>query len=150
MKKLFLLLITAVFFSSAFGQNIIIDSITVDCSTVVAADTIIAFPEEQLMSEFAISVEFSTLDADDASFDIVVANQRGNWLKVTHSTLPYTLDATTLTDTLTNKAGVAFITNEIGALPFPFCGIRLYIGSVTDGDLYFKRTMITKVKRRYP
>lgn len=144
MKKAFLLIALIVAVSVIHAQFLIIDSVRIDLSKIVATDTIIPFNVEQVGGECSICYDYTTLDADDATIDIMVANQRSAWVALTQTGWPYTLNVTTNTDALTNTATVC---KYFSSLPFPFVAIRLKKGSVTSGYINAKRIIIAPVKR---
>ncbi len=143
MKRILLLMSLQTLFFTAKSQ-IYIDNINQDMADVVADDTIIQFTTEQLASGWSIDLEFTTLNADNSTVDIVVANRRGEWKALVITGFPFTLDATTLTDTTTLKAAKSIYGNK---LTYPFVGIRLKKGSVTSGTFNARRIMEADIKR---
>lgn len=148
MKKLILIAITIIAAAAikAQPQQIYIDSIVVNTADVVAADTIIPFPIQQLGSA-TIDVEYTGLDAADATIDILIANVDGWWKSLSVSPLPYTLDPATALDTLTGKSVTGFI---LGTVNSPYSALRIKKGTVTEGYIRAVRILVVEQKRGYP
>lgn len=125
------------------AQTLYVDSVSTNVANIVAADTIIPFNVVQVGTETGFEFEFTGLNADDATIEIMVAIRKGHWKPLTISGWPFTLDATTLLDTLTNKSCVGYLDQ---ALPYPHKGIRLKKGTVTSG--YFRQAMTVIVPDR--
>jgi len=143
MKKLLIFAFLIIFATAMHGQ-IVIDSIRINIANVVAADTIIQFETEQMASSYAISINYTTVNADDGVVDILVANQRGVWQSLDDINFPHTMNVTANTDTLTNKASVGIHGDE---LAYPFVGIRLNKVSATAGIVDAKRVFTISVNR---
>lgn len=129
------------------GQTLYVDSVSTNVANIVAADTIIPFNVVQVGTATAIDLEFSTLNADNSTVEIMVAIRKGHWKSLTISGWPLPLNVTTYYDTLTHKACVGVYMEN---LPFPYKGIRYKKQSVSDG--YLRQSMVTVVpdKRSTP
>lgn len=147
MKRILLLGLLIIAALSVSAQTAIIDKITIDCGKVVASDTIIAFPNEQIMGQYFININYTTANADDATIDVVYANDRGDWAALSVAGWPFPLDVTANTDILTGIASVKVIKDGIAA---QFCGVRYKKGSVTDGEIDITRTFIAPYRRVWP
>lgn len=129
------------------GQTLYVDSVSTSAANIVAADTIIPFNVVQVGTSTAIEVEFTSMNANNSTIEIMVALREGNWMPLAISGWPFTLNVTTYTDTLTHKAVVSYKTDN---LPFPHKGIRYKKGSVSAGYLRQAMTVIVPDRRATP
>ena len=140
MKKMILILTLAAVCSFAFSQRTAwVDSLApgdiVGADTVVWYRTGIAFP--QFGGQWSIDVIYTDLDDDDATISIGGNNQGTGYNALDDSAFPYTLDATTDTQTIN---GVASAVKTFYGYYYPFTTLGVYIdpGSVTSGKIYWK------------
>ena len=131
----------------ASAQTLYVDSVSTNVANIVSADTIIPFNVVQVGEGTAMEFEFTSLDADDATIEVMVAIREGNWMPITIAGWPKALDVTTYTDMLTNKANLSVYFEN---LPFPHKGIRYKKGTVSGGYLRQSMTVIVPDRRSTP
>ena len=142
MKKLIIIFVAALFCSGILAQqDIWLD--TLDVSEIAGSDTVIwktdpDFGFYEYGGAWSVDVEYSTLDADDATFSIGGGNHADStWNQVDNDDLPYTLDVTT------NSADVNGVSKTSQAFygfywPFRSSGFKVDPGTTTSGNIIIR------------
>lgn len=152
MKRLFLTLITTLFFIASFAQTIRVYTFEVDISNITGSDTTFqpeTFPDVSGYG-WSITIEVSDLDALDGEFSFGSSNIETNTLthiyqfeEFNYDSIPFVIDTTNMFANENGKRQQSF-RSVFGNWGFPKPIGKLTKNSLTSGDFkavmrYFKK-----------